>query len=302
MVARPDRRSILLGAAAIALAALTPDQAGTARSSGVAGSPPQAEVSLGGAETGSPAPGTGARDTARPPVLTRADVEQKFSARAPGYWGLEAPGVLSRLPATAGSVALTLDFCGGNGGSGADLALLSALQQQRVPATLFLNSRWVNANQSLTRDLALDPLFEIANHGTSHKPLSVTGKSAYGIPGTRNTGEVYDEIMISDARLADLTGRRPRFFRPGTAFMDDVAVEIVRALGIIPVGFSVNGDGGATFPAATVTREVSRARAGDVVICHGNHPGGGTTPGLVRALAAMKDRGETFVHFPGTTG
>lgn len=231
-------------------------------------------------------------------VPTRDDVTRSYAGHAAKYWGLDAPGVLTRLPSTAAGVALTFDFCGGASGNGADLALLALLRQQHVPATLFLNSRWITANLALAKDLAGDPLFELANHGTSHGPLSVTGRSAYGIPGTRNPGEVYDEIMTNDARLTELTGKRPRFFRPGTAHVDDVSAEIVRSLGLIPVGFTINGDAGATFPAATVTREISRARASDIVIAHGNHPAGGTAPGLARALAIMKDRGETFLPFP----
>ena len=109
---------------------------------------------------------------------------------------------------------------------------MASLRQQHIPATLSLNSRWITANQALAKDLAGDPLFEIGNHGTSHGPLSVTGRSAYGIPGTRNPGEVYDEIMTNDARLTELTGKRPRFFKPGTAHMDEVSAAIVRFLGL----------------------------------------------------------------------
>lgn len=296
MARTPDRRSFLLAAATLALAACSPGQAGDRRNTGTAGgdAPGGAAAVLshlsGRLLVGPPAqPG---------PVLTRADVVKNYAGRSPRYWGTEAPGVLTRLPPAAPGVALTVDFCGGPGGSSADQGLVAALRTQHIPATLFLNSRWITANQALAKELAADPLFELANHGTSHGPLSVTGRSAYGIPGTRNPGEVYDEIMTNDAVLTELTGKRPRLFRPGTAHLDDVSAEIVRALGEVPVGFTINGDGGATFPAATVTREVSRARAGDIVICHGNHPGGGTTPGLVRALAVMKDRGETFVTLP----
>ena len=38
--------------------------------------------------------------------------------------------------------------------------------------------------------------------------------------------------------------------------MDDVAVDILNALGVKPAGFSINGDGGATYPAAVVAKEV----------------------------------------------
>ncbi|WP_240689645.1 polysaccharide deacetylase family protein [Arthrobacter sp. PAMC25564] len=298
----PDRRSFLLAAATMALAGCAPDQAGQSlgdtpepavnAAAGI-GSPPAAQATASPATAGGPA--------AQPrTVLTRDEVTKTYAAQAAKYWGLEAPGVLTRLPPAAAGVTLTFDFCGGANGNGADLAILAVLRQLHIPATLFLNSRWTTANQALAKDLAGDPLFELANHGTSHRPLSVTGRSAYGIPGTRNPGEVYDEIMTNDAVLTALTGQRPRFFRPGTAYLDEVSAQVVRSLDLIPVGFTINGDGGATFPAATVTREISRARAGDIVIAHGNHPAGGTSPGLVRALAVMKDRGETFVPLPRT--
>lgn len=106
--------------------------------------------------------------------------------------------------------------------------------------------------------------------------------------------------MTNDAVLTELTGKRPRFFRPGTAHLDEVSAEFVRGLGKVPLGFTINGDGGATYPATAVTREMSRARAGDIILWHGNHPGGGTTPRFVRALAVLKDRGETFVALPRT--
>lgn len=202
-------------------------------------------------------------------MLTRNQVTAASAGHAATYWGLEAPGVLTRLPPATAGVALTFDFCGGINGTGADLALLSVLRQQEIPATLFLNSRWITANQALAQDLAAGPLFELANHGTAHRPLSVTARSAYGIRGTRNP--------------------------------DEVSAAIVRSLGVVPVGFSINGDAGATFPAATVTREISRARAGDIVIAHGNHPAGGTAAGLTHALALMKDRGETFLPLPRTS-
>lgn len=212
-------------------------------------------------------------------MLTPDEVTRTFAGHSATYWELVAPGVVTRLPSTNAGVVLTFDFCGGTSGNGADLALLALLRQQHIPATLFLNSRWITANQALAKDLAGDPLVELGTHGTSHRPLSVTGESSYGISGTRNPGEVSDEIMTNNERLTDLTGVRPRYFRAGTAYMDEVSAGIVRSLGLIPVGFSINGDAGATLPAPTVSQEITRARATDIVIAHGNHPSGATPPG-----------------------
>ncbi|MDQ0823622.1 peptidoglycan/xylan/chitin deacetylase (PgdA/CDA1 family) [Arthrobacter sp. V4I6] len=231
------------------------------------------------------------------PEPTRRSQEQiiaEFSRRRPSYWGLQAPNVLQVLPEPAAGIALTLDFCGGPGGSGTDHAALDMLKRLGVPATLFLNARWIHANQTLTRELAVEPLFELANHGTRHAPLSVTGNSAYGIPGTRSSGQVYDEIMSNDSLLTEITGKRPGFFRPGTAYLDDVAAEITLALGVIPTGFSINADAGATYPAPKVAAETAKARPGDIIISHGNHPGSGTAAGLAAAIPALLDKGYAF--------
>ncbi|WP_309074419.1 polysaccharide deacetylase family protein [Paenarthrobacter sp.] len=193
-------------------------------------------------------------------------------------------------------VALTFDACGGPGGTGCDDTLLNTLRRLNVPATLFVNSRWIHANPSLSTELALDPLFELANHGTAHLPLSVNGRAAYGIQGTATVGAAYDELMGNQAILQEISGQVPQFFRPGTAFYDDVAVEMTRRLGMLPVNFTVNGDGGATFSAATVAAEVGRVVPGDIVISHFNRPAAGTAKGYARALPQLLDHGVTFAR------
>lgn len=192
-------------------------------------------------------------------------------------------------------MCLTLDACGGPGGSGADTALVDMLIGDSVPFTAFLNSRWVEANPDLTDRLAACETVEIANHGTAHLPMSVTGAAAYGIPGTRDAGEVWDEIMGNQVALTERTGRAPRFFRPGTAHWDDVALAIAARLGLRAAGFSVNGDGGATFPAGTVEAEVRRASAGDIVISHMNQPAADTGAGYLAAVPAMLAEGTVFL-------
>ena len=60
----------------------------------------------------------------------------------------------------------------------------------------------------------------------------------------------------SQQKITALAGRPPTWFRPGTAHYDDIAVQIVHELGLQPLGFTVNGDAGATAPAATVRSNV----------------------------------------------
>lgn len=248
-----------------------------------------------------PAPPPSLSATPATPVVvqppSRAQVVAEFAGRRPTEWGLAVTGVVTRSPAPA--TAVTLDACGGPGGCGVDQQLLSTLRKLNVPATLFVNERWIQANPALTAELARDPLFELANHGFRHRPLSVNGKSAYGIPGTADVGQVYDEVMENQKLLLDTTGHAPQFFRSGTAFYDEVAAAMTRRLGLLPVNFTINGDGGATFGPSAVAAEVGKARAGDIIIAHFNRPGGGTAAGFAQALPRLLGQGATFAKLGG---
>ena len=126
---------------------------------------------------------------------------------------------------------------------------------------------------------------------------TIYGYLNYSIAGTADAGMVYDEIMGAQAELTAATGRVPRFFCSGTAHYDDVAATICRALGLVPVNFTVNGDGGATYPAAAVAGELLAARPGSIIIAHANRPESGTGAGLGAALKGMAGQGSKFTAF-----
>ena len=289
------RRSLLIGLAGLASVALSGCMATAGAAQEEVLPTPAASILV---DPAAPAPSRTAPAEApevephRPAPPTKQQIMAEFGARTPREWGLQVTGTVGR--SAARDIALTLDACGGPGGTGCDQQLLTTLRKLNVPATLFLNERWIRANPALTAELARDPLFELANHGFLHRPLSVTGKSAYGIAGTSDVGQVYDEVMGNQAVLQDIIGHVPGFFRPGTAYYDDVAAAITRRLGVLPVNFTINGDGGATFAPATVAAEVGKARNGDIVIAHFNKPGSGTAAGLAQALPRLLDQGAKF--------
>jgi peptidoglycan/xylan/chitin deacetylase (PgdA/CDA1 family) len=284
-----SRRTMLAALTALAAGAL----AGCQEPGTTASGRPSAAVAVPRTVVFTPTP----RPTPKAPAaVTRAQVVARYGDLSPDYWGFGAPGVLRHAPAAGRVIALTFDACGGLGGSGYDQALIDFLRRNGVPATLFLNSRWIDANPAAFRLLAAEPLFEIGNHGTRHLPLSVTGRSAYGISGTRNAGEVYDEVAGNQAKLTRLLGKPPRFFRSGTAYCDDIAERIVADMGERVVTFSVNGDGGATFTPAQVISTVTAAGPGDLVIGHMNHPEGGTAQGIAGAVPDLRARGYRFVR------
>ncbi|HEX5711609.1 MAG TPA: polysaccharide deacetylase family protein, partial [Sulfuricurvum sp.] len=141
-----------------------------------------------------------------------------------------------------------------------------------------------------------NPLFEIANHGTAHKPLSIEGKSIYSIHGTASAKEVIAEIQGNNQKIEKLTGKRPEFFRSGTAYYDEHAVKLAHSLGMEIGGFSILGDAGATFSAPKVTQQLLNAQNGDIVLLHMNHPEGGTREGIIEGINALLKEGFTFLR------
>ncbi|HEY6743316.1 MAG TPA: polysaccharide deacetylase family protein [Lapillicoccus sp.] len=237
-------------------------------------------------------PPTPTADAGSPPTVVAA----RYAGRKPTTWGIDVQGIDASVPAAGGrTLALTFDACGGPGGSRIDTGLVELLRRNHVPATLFLNQRWVQSNRAYAEQLVADPLFHIGNHGTRHLPLSVSGRSAYGVLGTRSAQEVVDEVWGNHEYVRSLTGQAPTWFRCGTAHYDEVAVAIVRDLGYRVAGFATNGDSGATFTAAQVTSALTHAANG-IVIMHMNQPGRGTMPGVAAALPTLKAAGTTFVH------
>jgi peptidoglycan/xylan/chitin deacetylase (PgdA/CDA1 family) len=229
-----------------------------------------------------------------------ASVEQSLIARyasvLPTKWGERVPGVKTRLHTKDKVIALTFDACGGKEGSGYDEKLIQYLIQEQIPATLFINARWIAANSSTFQSLASNPLFEIENHGTEHRPLSVAGKLAYGIAGTKNVKEVIHEMNDNADQLEKLTGRRPLFFRSGTAFYDEVAVSVAHDLGFELAGYSVLGDAGATYNTEQVYSAISKAPSGSIVLAHMNHPEKDTAEGVIKAIPQLRKLGFSFVQ------
>jgi peptidoglycan/xylan/chitin deacetylase (PgdA/CDA1 family) len=294
------RRTFLLGTLSCTVLACSPANRTASRTPNPAVTPqpePAPSTSTAVATSGptasaSPVPGGSAGADLR----SRKSIIRRYARTRPTAWGEAVPGVVLRLPTADRVVALTLDACGGPTGTGYDAELIENLRRERVPATLFVNARWIEANPRKFRELAADPLFEIANHGTEHRPLSVSGRSAYGINGTSNVAQVIDEVTVNQRLINHLTGAVPAFFRSGTAYYDDVAVRVVNDLGLQVVNFDVLGDAGATYSATQVGDAMLSSKPGSIILAHMNRPDSGTAEGIQARLPKLRRRGFRFVH------
>lgn len=223
------------------------------------------------------------------------NIKNKYGDITPTAWGENIEGVITSLDTDQQIVALTFDACGGEHGSKYDSKLIDLLIKEEVPSTLFINSRWIDENKRVFKKLSKNPLFEIENHGHMHKPLSVNGKTVYNIKGTENVDEVIDEIHLNKTKIHELAKIETKYFRSGTAYYDDVAVNIAIDLGQTPVNFDIIGDGGAKFSKEQVKEATLKAQNGSIIIYHMNQPDSETMEGLKEAIPLLKEKGFTFV-------
>jgi peptidoglycan/xylan/chitin deacetylase (PgdA/CDA1 family) len=229
-------------------------------------------------------------------IQNKEGIISAFTGRVPQEWGKTVKGVKTRLDTDQKVIALTFDACGGPKGSSYDAKLIKYLENEKIPATLFISGRWIDANQNIFQELTKNPLLEIENHGLNHKPCSVNGRSVYGIEGTRSVSELVDEIEQNGIKIQNLTGRKPRFYRPGAAYCDEVGVEVANALGYEVVHFSVLGDAGATYSKKQVKEALWNAPPSSIILMHMNHPERETADGVIEAIPELKKRRFKFVQ------
>ncbi|MDV2685812.1 polysaccharide deacetylase family protein [Alkalihalophilus lindianensis] len=232
-----------------------------------------------------------------PSVDESTDLEE-FNREAQ-QWGENVDGVKTRIDTEEKKLALTFDACGGPYGNGYDQELISFLEEEQIPATLFINQRWIVEYHELFLELAENPLFQIENHGTEHVPLSVNGGTAWGIEATQSPEEVEEEVLGNHNRVLELTGREMSLFRSGTAFYDEVAVELVNALGYEVVNFNILGDAGATYTAKQVESALLGSENGSIALLHMNQPESGTAAGVKAAVPKLREQGYQFVRLDG---
>ncbi|MDO7848799.1 polysaccharide deacetylase family protein [Hymenobacter sp. M29] len=225
-------------------------------------------------------------------------VSRVFATARPGQWGEFVQGVDEDLTTQQRIIALTFDACGGPHGSGYDADLVDYLRREKIPATLCVSGRWIDRNLATFRELARDPLFEIANHGFNHRPCSIDGESEYGIRGTPDAADAFDEIEANRRKIQAITGRAPRFFRSATAFTDEACARLARQLDVTMFSFDVlSGDAVAGTPKEAITENVVKgARPGAIVIMHFNRPAWNSAEALRDIIPVLRAQGYQFAR------
>ncbi|TAL65564.1 MAG: polysaccharide deacetylase [Bacteroidetes bacterium] len=225
-------------------------------------------------------------------------IVSEYENANPGRWGEFVKGVVEKADTQNKYVAFTFDACGGKNGNGYDKELILFLHNEKVPATLFISGKWIDANFTAFLNLSRDTLFEIENHGLNHKPCSINGNSAYGIHGTSTVEEAFDEIEANARKIKALTGKNSRFFRSATTYIDEACADIAVKLGMTAVSFQVlSGDAVSSATDSLIEENVLKnIKPGAIIIMHFNHPEWNTNEAMKKIIPKLRHLGYTFVR------
>lgn len=226
----------------------------------------------------------------------KKEILDRLDNKPAGRWGEFVKGVNTRFVTEHKIVAFTFDACGGWRKDGYDKELIDFLIAEKIPATLFVTGLWIDGNYQTFVELSKNPLFEIENHGYVHQPCSMNGECKYGIRGTQNAAEAYDEIEANEEKIKEISGRRPLFYRSATAYIDEASVHLANLMGVSVVSFDVlSGDAVATEKVEVIKENVLKGvRPGSIIIMHFNHPEGHTYEALKLIIPQLRKEGYSF--------
>lgn len=183
-------------------------------------------------------------------------------------------------------IALTFDACSSINQSQLDNKLVQVLIEHEVPATLFMGGKWVEDQPEAARQLAANPLFEIANHGFHHRHLTRLDRAS-----------VKQELQRAQDAIASITGVRPRFFRAPYGEYDSKLVKVAASLGLTTIQYDLaSGDPDKRATAKRLSRYVlHNVKGGSIVVMHINQRGWHTAEALPTIIRDLRAQGYTFV-------
>lgn len=174
-------------------------------------------------------------------------------------------------------------------------AVIEILNSTHTPATLFLTGMWIETYPEVTRQLADNSLFELANHSYSHPGFT---PNCYKLRSIENKADK-DEIEKTQKLLKDITHKDNRLFRfPGGCF-DNEDLKVLYSLNLLPIQWDVaSGDAFNTNTEQIVRNVLNRSQNGSIIVfhLHGGPNAPQTAQALPRIIDGLKSKGFTFVQ------
>ena len=217
----------------------------------------------------------------------------------------ESDGIILHGSRSHPTIALTFDaemtdsmkenLLSGRVSSSFDRRIVETLIHTNTPATFFLTGMWMQLYPKETRELAKNPLFELASHSfadTAYTP------SCYDLPTIPDQQDIFD-IEKTQTLLQQATGTWNTYFRfPGGCYTKTDLDIVQNQAKLTIVHWDVAGEDGFNDDASSIANHViSQTQNGSIIILHLN--GAPTAPktadALPRIITALEQKGFIFV-------
>lgn len=176
-------------------------------------------------------------------------------------------------------IALTFDAAWG---ADKTRGIMDILEEYDAGGTFFLVGFWLDKYPDMTREIA-ERGFEMGNHSANHLNMPKL-----------NDETMRAEISSVNARIEQLAGVKPKFFRAPYGDYSDRLMTAVEGEGMVGVQWSIDTLDWKGLSAAEITeRVVPKAKSGDIVLFHNNSDH--VLDALPLVLMGLKNKGFRFV-------
>lgn len=176
-------------------------------------------------------------------------------------------------------VALTFDAAWG---ADKTQGIMDILGEYGAGGTFFLVGFWLDKYPEMTRSIA-EAGFEIGNHSANHLNMPKL-----------NAETMRTEITSVNAKIEELTGKKPVYFRAPYGDYSDKLMTAVEDLGMVGVQWSIDSLDWKGLSAKEITdRIVPNVKSGDIILFHNNSDH--VLDALPLVLMALKNKGYSFV-------
>lgn len=176
-------------------------------------------------------------------------------------------------------VALTFDAAWG---ADKTQGIMDILGEYGAGGTFFLVGFWLDKYPEMTKSIA-EAGFEIGNHSANHLNMPKL-----------NAETMRTEITSVNAKIEELTGKKPVYFRAPYGDYSDKLMTAVEDLGMVGVQWSIDSLDWKGLSAKEITdRIVPNVKSGDIILFHNNSDH--VLDALPLVLMALKNKGYSFV-------
>lgn len=175
-----------------------------------------------------------------------------------------------------------------------DKRVIDILNSSQTKATLFLSGMWIEMYQQQAKELAANPLFELASHSYSHPSFAGECFGLGEIPDSQNQ----EQIQKTQDLLQAVTGITNTLFRfPGGCYHESDVVS-VQENGMRVIQWDVAGRDGFNDNVSEIENNViNHVQNGSIIVLHMNgYPNEPkTADALPKIINVLKEQGYQFV-------